>query len=139
MYLHLTRKTDNGTQTTGQLKLCDNQGNVLLSFDTLELTFQNNERRISCIPTGCYVVSRKTSFSKGQCFALQNVLGRDNILIHKGNFNSDTKGCILIGHGYKNINFDDDLDILNSRLAMKQLLQVLRTTTTIEIVNEWNL
>lgn len=139
MYLQLIREFDNGNQTTGKLTLFDSNGNPLLKFDTLELSYKNNERRISCIKTGIYIVSRKTSFSKGQCFALHNVLGRDNILIHRGNFNADTKGCILIGHGYKDINFDEDLDVLNSRLAMKQLLNTLRSQTTIEILNGWEL
>lgn len=137
MYLHLKRYFDNGVQTTGILKLCDSQGNTILIFDTLELGYKNNERGISCIPTGVYVVQRKTSYRHGQCFELQNVLGRDNILIHKGNFNEDTKGCILIGNGYKDINFDEMPDLLNSRIAMKNLLATLRTCTTIEIVNEW--
>jgi hypothetical protein len=65
------------------------------------------------------------------------VLGRDNILIHKGNFNEDTKGCILIGNGFKDIDFDGMPDLLNSRIAMKNLLATLRTCTTIEIENEW--
>jgi hypothetical protein len=137
MYLHLKRYFDNGIQTTGILKLCDSQGNTLLIFDTLELGYKENERGISCIKTGIYVVNRKTSYRHGQCFELQNVLGRDNILIHKGNFNEDTKGCILIGNGYKDINFDEMPDLLNSRIAMKNLLATLRTCTTIEIVNEW--
>lgn len=137
MYLHLKRYFDNGIQTTGILKLCDSQGNTLLIFDTLELSFKNNERGISCIPSGVYVVLRKSSYRHGQCFELQNVLGRDNILIHKGNFNEDTKGCILIGNGFKDINFDELPDLLNSRIAMKNLLATLRTCTTIEIENEW--
>jgi len=139
MYLHLRRYSDDGTQTIGKLKLCDNHGNELLCFDTLELTFKKNARRISCIPTGTYVVQRKISFRFGKCFELQNVLGRDCILIHAGNFNTDTHGCILIGHGFKDINNDHRKDLLNSRLAMNSLLRTLQTTTTIEIENDWQL
>lgn len=135
MFLHLTRISDDGVQTIGKLKLCDQQGNTLLKFDTLELTYENNIRKISCIPCGVYVVQRKTSFRFGQCFELQNVLGRDAILIHAGNFNKDTHGCILIGHGFRDINEDNEVDLLNSRTAIKNLLRTLRTTTTIEIVN----
>ena len=135
MYLHLKRFLDNGNQTTGILKLCDSNGNTILIFDTLELPYRNNQRSISCIPSGTYVVKRKTSIRHGQCLSIEAVPGRSNVLIHKGNFNSDTKGCILIGNGFKDINFDEDLDLLNSRLAMKNLLNTLRTTTTIHI--EW--
>jgi len=137
MYLSLCRKLDNGVQTTGQLKLIDQKGNTVLKFDTLELTYENNLRRISCIPSGVYVVQPKYSFRFGRCFELLNVLGRDAILIHAGNFHTDTHGCILIGHGYRNINDDDFLDLLNSRVAMKNLLNTLKFQTTIEIYNEW--
>jgi hypothetical protein len=137
MYLILKRYFDNGIQTTGILKLCDSQGNTILIFDTLELPFKENKWAVSCIKTGVYVVKRKTSYRHGQCFELQNVLGRSNILIHKGNFNSDTKGCILIGNGFKDINLDKMPDLLNSKLAMNNLLRTLNTCTTIEIVNEW--
>lgn len=137
MYLHLTRQQDNGTQTTGKLRLYDSQSIKLLEFDTLELAYKENARGISSIKKGIYVVQRKTSYRHGQCFELQNVLGRDNILIHKGNFNADTKGCILIGHGFKDINFDEELDLLHSKMAMQQLLAILKTTTTIEIENGW--
>lgn len=139
MYLLLKRLSDDGEQTIGKLFLQDNHHNTLLKFDTLELSYNNNQRAISCIKTGVYVVRRKTSFRFGQCFELQNVLGRSAILIHKGNFNTDTKGCILIGHGFKDINFDEKPDLLNSRIAMKNLLNSLQTTTTIEIVNQWEL
>lgn len=128
---------DNGTQTIGVLRLYDSQSNKLLEFDALELSYNNNERQISCIKTGVYIVERNVSFRHGIGFRLPFVMGRDNILIHKGNFNTDTKGCVLIGHGFRDINFDEDLDVLNSALAMKQLLAVLRTTTTIEIQNGW--
>lgn len=137
MYLELKRISDNGTQTTGILKLCDSNGVTLLQFDTLELSYKLNMRQVSCIKTGVYVVRRKTSFRHGQCFELLNVKGRDNILIHKGNFNKDTKGCILIGNGLRDINCDYETDILNSRIAMNNLLKTLKTTTTIFIWNEW--
>lgn len=84
-----------------------------------------------------YVVNRKTSYRHGSCFELQNVLGRSNILIHKGNYNSDTKGCILIGNGFKDINQDFEVDVLNSKIAMNNLLRTLKTTTTIQIKNLW--
>ena len=137
MYLQLNRISDNGTQTVGSLTLYDSMHNTLLRFDTLELSYDNNKRGKSCIIPGLYVVNRKTSYRHGKCFELQNVLGRDNILIHKGNFNSDTKGCILIGNGFKDINQDFQVDVLNSKIAMDNLLRTLKTTTTIQIKNLW--
>ena len=137
MYLQLNRITDNGTQTVGSLTLYDSLHNALLRFDTLELSYNNNKRGKSCITPGLYVVNRKMSYRHGSCFELHNVLGRDNILIHKGNFNSDTKGCILVGNGFKDINQDFQVDVLNSKIAMDNLLRTLKTTTTIQIKNLW--
>ncbi len=137
MYLLLNRISDNGTQTVGSLSLYDSSNNVLLRFDTLELSYNNNAPGKSCVPAGMYVVNRKTSYRHGSCFELQNVLGRSNILIHKGNYNSDTKGCILIGNGFKDINQDFEVDVLNSKIAMNNLLRTLKTTTTIQIKNLW--
>lgn len=139
MYLKLKRMNDNGVQTTGRLTLSDSNHNILLRLDTLELSYKNNERGISCIKTGVYVVKKKLSYRHGNCFELQNVLGRDNILIHKGNFNTDTKGCILVGHGFHDINNDFEIDVLNSAISMKNLLNTLKTTTTIEIFNSWEI
>ena len=138
MYLELKRQSDNGIQTIGKLYLKDSKGNTLLSFDTLELSYRGNQRQISCIPTGVYVVKAKYSFRFGKCFELQNVLGRSAILIHHGNFNADTHGCILIGQGFRDIDFDDQMDVLNSRLSMKQLLNSLRSTTTITITQQYS-
>jgi hypothetical protein len=135
MYLELIRRKADAFQTLGKMKLFDSHGNQLLQFDTLELAWNNNERGISCIPSGVYVVKRKTSFRHGQCFELQNVTGRSNILIHSGNFNRDTKGCILIGSGLTHIDDDCHMDIMNSCISMRNLLRTLRTTTTIAIVN----
>ena len=133
MYLELSRMTDNGTQTTGLMTVKTPAGVVVARFDTLELSYKNNERRISCIPDGMYCIVPHLSFRHGRCFKLQNVLGRDNILVHKGNFNKDTKGCILIGHGFKDIDSDFQEDILNSRIAMTTLLGLVKLATTITI------
>lgn len=137
MYLQLNRISDNKIQTVGSLSLYDNARNLLLRFDTLELSYKDNKKGISCVKPGLYVVNQKLSYRHGQSFELQNVLGRDNILIHKGNFNSDTKGCILIGHGFADINGDSNIDLLNSRIAMSNLLNTLKSTTTLQIQNLW--
>lgn len=139
MYLSLLRKFDNGVQTSGTMKLIDQKGNVVLKFDTLELSYRDNERRISCIPSGVYVVKPKFSYRFGKCFELLNVLGRDAILIHAGNFHKDTHGCILIGNGYRDLNEDDYLDLLNSKIAMKNLVNTLKYQTTIKINIEWEI
>jgi Family of unknown function (DUF5675) len=138
MYLVLKRISDNGVQTVGQLELKNAWGHTLLRFDTLELSYQNNQKRISCLKPGKYIVRKKTSFRFGKVFELLFTPGRTNILIHQGNFNSQTKGCILIGNGLIDINRDFQVDVLNSRSSMKNLLATLVEQTTIEIYNAWD-
>lgn len=72
---------------------------------TIELPWRDNIRRKSCIPTGRYRVEMVRSPLFGSVYLVQNVPGRDAILIHSGNFGgntdlgfaSDILGCILLG------------------------------------------
>jgi hypothetical protein len=63
---------------------------------TLENLWLKNERNISCIPTGKYEIKYSWSkkFNKFM-WAIDNVPGREGILIHRGNTYKDTSGCIL--------------------------------------------
>lgn len=137
MFLQLTRLSDNGVQTTGKLLVKSSEGLKVAEFDTLELSYKGNQRRISCIPNGTYSVFPRFSFRHGTCFEIGNVPERDAILIHKGNFNSQTKGCVLIGHGFKDVNNDFELDVLNSKIAMEQLLVLLKAPTSIIITTQF--
>jgi len=136
MYLQLIRIQDNGVQTKGILQLRGTQGELLFHCQTLELTYKNNQRKISCVKSGTYQVIPNLSFKHGRSFRLLNVIGRDNILIHKGNFNTQTHGCILIGNGWSDLNKDGQLDLLNSKITMDTLLAILKSATTIKIIDE---
>lgn len=65
---------------------------------TLELPWKDNARNISCVPPGAYkVVKRQSKTFKGWVCELQDVPGRDGVLIHPGNTILDIRGCILVG------------------------------------------
>jgi len=59
---------------------------------------------------------------------VQNVHNRSKILIHIGNFTSDTKGCILIGtdagYMYNKDTGDIEKSVKNSGAAIQQLREV---------------
>lgn len=137
MNLVLERLTDNGVQTTGVLRLFSSSGEQLLKLDTLELSWKNNQRRISCIPNGVYQIAPKLSMRFGRTFQILNVPERDNVLIHSGNFNHNTKGCVLVGKGYRDINNDFQLDVLNSKISMKLLLSALNERSSITIITKF--
>ena len=101
---------------------------------TLERPWIGNKRNISCIPEGKYECVLHTSYSKNKIldnkvFKLVNVPNRDNILIHIGNWVTDSQGCILVG-----IYVSDNM-VCNSTAAMKKLLQRLPEKFIIEICN----
>ena len=70
--------------------------------DTLENPYINNERNISCIPTGKYDVRMRTpreSATRDYLHLLvQEVPKRSYILFHRGNKPEHTQGCILVGY-----------------------------------------
>jgi hypothetical protein len=70
---------------------------------TLERKWQNNEQGVSCIPEGFYVCERVKSPKFGDTFEVKNVSGRISILIHKGNIDDDSHGCILVGEQFEPI------------------------------------
>lgn len=65
---------------------------------TCEEEDQHNARNVSCIPAGTYPLRRTVYHKHGyETFEVCEVPGRSRILIHPGNTEEDTQGCILIG------------------------------------------
>jgi len=92
---------------------------------TLELPWRNNRQDISCIPAGNYYCRKITSPKFGQVFQVINVPGRENILIHKGNIDEDTKGCVIIGEMFERFFYKDKWwnGILRSGKGFKDLME----------------
>jgi hypothetical protein len=68
---------------------------------TLEDPWLNNQRYISCIPSGTYVCAGRLSPKFGATFEVKDVPDREDILFHRGNTEDDTKGCILVGEQFE--------------------------------------
>jgi hypothetical protein len=94
-------------------------------FYSLELDWQNNQRRESCIPPGRYRLKKRYSGKYGHHFHVLDVPGRDMILIHHGNYHTDILGCILIGLGLHDINKDGLQDVTSSKVALSLLNKLL--------------
>jgi hypothetical protein len=112
----LRRLATQGKQITGEIIRA---GTVVAK--TIELEWKNNARRISCIPVGTYTVVKRTSNKYGQHFHLINVPGRDMILIHSGNYYSDSLGCIIVGSDHKDIDKDGLVDVVNSKATLSRM------------------
>jgi hypothetical protein len=91
----------------------------------LELPDNGNQHNVSCIPEGVYDVVKTYTEKRGNHFRVLNVPDRTDILIHKGNYTRDTKGCILPGTYFTNIDFDEIIDIGESTKSLECLNQFL--------------
>lgn len=130
MIITLTRKSDDGLQTLGELT------GGGFSCKTLELPWRNNEVDRSCIPAGVYEC--KYTFSpkfQKYTYEITNVPNRPGIRIHGGNYNTDTEGCVLLGESYAYVNSDRELDLINSRKMVDALETLLnKQPFTLQII-----
>ena len=99
---------------------------------TLEPNWKDNKTDISCIPKGEYICKRHDSPKYGQVFQVCDVPNRENILIHKGNIESHTKGCIILGENFGVLN--DKIAILSSGDAYAEFTHILRDDLEFKLV-----
>lgn len=72
---------------------------------TLENPWMNNANDVSCIPKGTYICKNiHKSPNHGTCISVTGVPNRTHILVHVGNWTSNTLGCILVGQSIKDLN-----------------------------------
>jgi hypothetical protein len=114
--LLILRDTFTSESTLGELFL-----NGERFCDTLELPYRDNQRSVSCIPTGEYKVRmrypRESATREYLHLLVKEVKDRQFILFHRGNSAKDTRGCILVGQTR-----EQDF-VGNSTLAMDLLLK----------------
>lgn len=135
MYLvTIQRNYVDSRQTSGVLKVFDSLGRVIFSCVTLELPWKNNERRVSCIPSGRYSVIPRDSVKFGYHFQILDVPKREYILFHFGNYVTDVEGCILVGENLVNINSDGLLDVSSSRKTINTLLSIVGSGFNLVII-----
>ncbi|MFT6841386.1 MAG: hypothetical protein ACJASR_000146 [Psychroserpens sp.] len=99
---------------------------------TLENPWLDNEPFISCIPKGDYEVNKYSSKKYPNVWELQNVDGRSKILIHNGNKEKHTQGCILVGDKWGNLS--DELAVLNSKKTLNKLRSILDDDFLLKII-----
>lgn len=102
-------------------------GRVLCA--TLERKWLDNQKSISCVPSGLYDCARYGSDKHPNVWELLNVLNREKILIHTGNTMADTEGCILVGKY-----FTSD-GVAESVAAMNDLRRLLPKSFQLEIID----
>ena len=108
-------------QTLSSLKFVKN-GMTVLAVKALELPDRNNQQSISRIPAGEYHCSLRWSVKYNWHYLVNEVPNRSLILMHFGNYYTDTRGCILVGNAFKDINRDGYRDVTSSKKTMKRIL-----------------
>jgi hypothetical protein len=93
---------------------------------TLELADKNNQNNISCIPKGTYTCTytrsnRLSLVTKRDYYTyeIMDVPNRAGIRVHSANFYTQIKGCISLGDSHKDINADQELDVVHSGATIK--------------------
>jgi len=132
MKVVIDRLTEGEKQTEGLLTVYSNEEKIFYCY-TLELPWLDNQKRISCIPKGTYNVEKRYSTKYKHHFHVLDVPNRSYILIHQGNYNWHTKGCILVGKTLTDINADGLRDTTSSVATMNKLNEILPNTFKLEI------
>ena len=95
MKVELFRTASNKDGTFGTLNI-----NGQPMFTTLEETWLDNQKRISCIPEGVYECVKYSGTKYKDVWKVKDVPNRTAILFHWGNTERNTAGCILVGRNF---------------------------------------
>jgi hypothetical protein len=136
MRLEIIRFEENSEQTISKFIVFDDWNCEIAQGFMLELDDENNERRVSRIPEGEYECVKRWSEKYKDHFHILDVPNRDYILIHIGNYHTDTKGCLLPGQSIVDINGDGHKDVTSSGATMRMLNRLLPDEFTVVITNQ---
>lgn len=100
---------------------------------TCEDPWNNNHRGDSCIPAGKYECKIHNGVKYKNVWEVTNVPGRSAILIHNGNYTTDTQGCILVGDGYLRDEKMNIVGVSNSKATLQVLRDMLPDAFTLTV------
>jgi hypothetical protein len=96
---------------------------------------QGGNQKDTAIPAGNYETETYSGTIFKDVFILKNVPNRSAILIHWGNTEDNTAGCILVGQYYAN--FNGKTGVAASVNTFKQLRALLPNKFTLEITDNF--
>lgn len=105
---------------------------------TCEDPDNGNAEGKSCIPKGRYEVGPHNTPKYPDVWEVLNVPHRSAILIHNGNTNRDTQGCILVGRAFAMFAFGDQKikGVTYSKLTLASLKTLLPKRFTLDIIDD---
>jgi hypothetical protein len=103
---------------------------------TLELPWKGNQPGISCIPTGQYQAKRFFSPTFRQIvWRLEQVPGREGILIHPANRAAELKGCIAVGLQCGCV--QGEWGLVRSQEAFRNFMEQTKEADVLHITIRW--
>lgn len=84
------------------------------------------------IPAGTYTCRWRESPTKGPCFEICGVAGHTALLIHAGNWEQDSQGCVLVGEMWQET--DRGIMVTHSWRALAKLLARLHTVLEFTLI-----
>ena len=126
MLLTLKRVAENEDGTFGVLI----HNNIPFCL-TLEPEWQNNKQNISCIPPKHYTCQKVNSPKFGSTFEIKRVPNRTHVLFHKGNVETDTLGCVILGEQFESLN--GKCAILRSGKAFDEFINLTKGLITFNL------
>jgi len=112
---------------------------LIFECKTLEIEWQNNQRNISCVPSGYYNLEFEDSARFGRkLWELKGVPGRSEAKIHVANYYTQIEGCIAVGDMHTHINDDSHPDVRNSKNTLRRFHEAMEgdNLSTIRIVGK---
>lgn len=130
--LTLVRVALTPTSTFGVLKRDDTGAPFAV---TVEREWDHGSNRAStpekpgaCIPPGTYQCVKVKSSRFGETYEVTKVKGRAAILFHSGNLADDSRGCIIVAHGFDPVNGKEG--VVSSKKEMGEFLAMQTNVPT---------
>lgn len=123
-------------QTFGSIDILNARNGIVLSGYVIEPPDKNNANNISRIPEGEYKAEFRTSPKYGKHIHILDVHSRSFILIHAGNYYTNTEGCLIVGYDFADINHDGLNDVTRSKNFLKDMLSLLPNDFYIKIIDD---
>jgi len=127
VFINRTQSSDLGT--FGELRIDDAVAGEPICY-TCEPPWRNNGPD-SCIPTGTYTVIPHNSPAHPNTWEISDVPDRNVILIHNGNTERDSLGCVLVGDTLGTVNGLPA--VLDSNKTLESLRSILPPTFQLQI------